>query len=74
MIRREPNVLIRFYNWLTLQDYQLAKDDATDLVVRRLSRGNTSTQNGWYLDQDDLAKLSKAGDEAVRKLGRAVPA
>jgi hypothetical protein len=71
---KEPNVLRRFYNWLTLNDYVTAKEEATDLVVKRLSRGNTSTQNGWYLDQIDLTGLSKAGDKAMRKLLRMVPA
>lgn len=69
-IANEPNALRRFYNWLTLNDYVAAKEEASDSIVKRLSRGNTSTQNGWYLDQKDLTGLSKAGDKAMRKLLR----
>lgn len=72
--RNEPNPMRRLYNWLTLHDYEMAKDESTDLIVKRLSRGNTSTQNGWYLDFIDLTKLSLAGDKAMRKLKRVVPA
>lgn len=72
--RSEPNALRRFYNWLTLTDYENAKEEATLLVVKRLSRGNTSTQNGWFLDFAGLLKLSKAGDVALRKLKRILPA
>jgi hypothetical protein len=73
-LKSEPNALLRFYNWLTLNDYVTAKEEATDLVVKRLSRGNTSTQNGWYLDWIDLTSLSKAGDKAMRRLKRMVAA
>jgi hypothetical protein len=72
--RNEPNAIRRLYNWLTLNDYELAKDEATDLIVKRLARGNTSTQNGWYLDLIDLTKLSLAGDKAMRKLKRIITA
>jgi hypothetical protein len=69
----EPNAIRRLYNWLTLNDYEIAKEEATDLIVKRLSRGNTSTQNGWYLDLIDLTRLSRAGDKAMRKLRRMIP-
>ena len=71
--RSEPNAIRRLYNWLTLNDYEIAKEEATDLIVKRLSRGNTSTQNGWYLDLIDLTRLSRAGDKAMLKLMRMIP-
>jgi hypothetical protein len=64
----------RLREWLLLADYEAAKDHATDVIIARYARGNTSIQNGWYLDETDLAALSRAGDDALLKLKRLIPA
>lgn len=61
-----------FYQWLMLRDYEVAKADATELVVKRFSRGNTSAQNGWYMDCAELAELSRAADKAMSRLERRI--
>ena len=60
----------RLYDWLTLADYEAAKADATERIVKRLSRGNVSAQNAWYMTEDDLVNLSIAADAALRKMQR----
>jgi len=67
-------VLKSFFQWITLRDYDVAKDQATEAVVKRFSRGNTSVQNGWYMDQSKLDKLSAAGDKAVAYIQKLLPA
>lgn len=60
--------LSRIRDWLTLADYELAKDRATRQVVGRYARGNISAQNGSYIDDRELAGLSALGDNASSKL------
>lgn len=67
-------VLKSFYQWITLHDYESAKDEGTERVIKRYSRGNTSIQNGWYVTEDELKKLSVKGDRAMASLERRVPA
>jgi hypothetical protein len=66
------NAIRKFYQWLTVEDYMLAKEEATDVVVKRFSRGNTNAQNGWYLDEAELSQLSHSGDGAIGRLKRIV--
>jgi len=58
------------YEWLTLKDYEKAKKRATAQIVSRFSRGNTSLQNGSYMDESELRDLTAAGDKAVENLRR----
>jgi hypothetical protein len=67
-------VLKSFYQWVTLLDYESAKDEATERVIKRYSRGNTSIQNGWYVSEDALKELSVKGDRAMAFLEGRVPA
>jgi len=60
------------YDWVTLRDYQQAKERATDQVVERLTRGNTLAQDGSAMEQDELDQLSRSADDAMRSLARAV--
>ncbi len=59
--------------WLHMEDYSAAKQKATDDIVARYSRGNTSMQNGDYIDRDKLTKLSALGDKAMARLAKLVP-
>lgn len=61
------------YDWVTLRDYDLAKERATDEVVGRFSRGNTLAQDGASLEQQELENLSLKADEAMRKLEALLP-
>lgn len=62
----------RAYEWFTLADYESAKVEATNKVVRRYTRGNVSAQNGWFLSDSDLRKLSIEGDSALARLKKKV--
>lgn len=57
-------------DWLTLADYGKAKREATRQVVRRYSRGNTSVQNGWFMDEAELESLSRKADDAMKEINR----
>jgi hypothetical protein len=59
-------------DWLTLADYEAAKERATEQIVARFARGNTAVQNGQYIDEDKLRDLSAAGDRATESLRRYV--
>ena len=63
----------RLAAWLQLEDYSVAKQKATDDIVARYSRGNTSMQNGHYLDREKLNQLSMNGDQAMSRLEKLVP-
>ena len=64
--------LRKVYAWFSLEDYVRASEHAKRQVVKRHTRGNVSTQNGWYLNEADLAELSKRGDEAAARLRKFV--
>ncbi len=64
----------RMYAWLTLADYDEASEAATELVIKRYTRGNVSLQNGWYLNERDLTKLSEQGDKAAARIRAAIAA
>jgi hypothetical protein len=61
------------YEWVTLRDYEMAKELATDEVVERLSRGNTLAQNGSSMEVSDLNLMSEAADVAMKKIERRLP-
>jgi hypothetical protein len=60
------------YDWVTLRDYEAAKERATDEIVERISRGNTLAQDGASMEQQELNSLSSAADAAMLKLGRRI--
>jgi hypothetical protein len=60
-------------DWVTLKDYDTAKERATDEIVERLSRGNTLAQDGGSMEQDELDRMSLAADAAMLNLGHRVP-
>lgn len=61
-------------DWLSLADYEKAKNDATNELVSRFCRRNVSIQNGWHIDSDDLKELSKEGDRAMNNISETVKA
>ncbi len=61
------------YEWVTLRDYEAAKERATDEVVERLSRGNTLAQNGSSMEQSELNQISIAADAAMMRIERRLP-
>jgi hypothetical protein len=63
-------IISSIYDWLTLRDYHAAKEQATNDVVERLSRGNTLAQNGSSMEQHELNELSIAADMAMDKVER----
>lgn len=60
------------YEWVTLRDYEAAKERATDEVVERLSRGNTLAQDGSSMEEPELTRMSVAADIAMKKIERRV--
>jgi sialic acid synthase SpsE len=50
-------LLQRVYEWLTLEDYEIAKRKAERDVVARFSRGNVAIQNGHFLSKNDIQIL-----------------
>lgn len=64
------DMLRRILDWWSFADYDRAKESATHEVVKRFSRGNVSIQNGWYIDEKTLAKLSERGDAAIGTISR----
>ena len=58
----------KLYNWLTLADYDSAKERATLDVIKRHARGNVAFQSGDVMDSAALHELSVAGDKATASL------
>lgn len=61
------------YDWVTLRDYENAKERATDDIVERISRGNTLAQDGSSLERQDLNRISVAADSAMTKIEKQLP-
>ena len=69
-----PMLIQKLARWLSLRDYDRAKNDATESIIRRQTRGNVSAQNGWYITPGKLVSLSQQADkdmESLRKHERA---
>jgi len=64
------NIINAFFAWISVQDYEDAKDAASRKIVRRQSRGNVKIQdhNGWYMTVDELLTKSRNADSAMRRL------
>ena len=63
--------LNRIYEWATVTDYDRAKQEASERIVRRQSRGNVSAQNGWYMTAAKLRDMSRRADAAIVSLRKA---
>jgi hypothetical protein len=61
------------YDWVTLRDYENAKERATDEIVERISRGNTLAQDGSSMEQPELNRISIAADSAMKKIEKRLP-
>ena len=46
---------------------------ASSDIVTRFARGNTSVQNGQYLDETALLEMSCAADMAISRLKKRIP-
>lgn len=55
-------------DWLSLADYEKAKNRASLRIVSRLGRRNVTVQKGGLLTDSALKKLSAKGDKAVARL------
>lgn len=60
--------MTKLIDWIKLKDYEAAKENATKQIEERLSRGNTSAQNGSSMEEDELLALSIRADASMRKL------
>lgn len=59
-------------DYLTLADYDAAEKESTDRIIKRQSRGSIFAQNGWSLTAKALAKKSRAADQRMRNLRKAL--
>lgn len=60
--------VIQFLEWLSLDDYYKAKDEAAKSIIMRYGRGNMSFQNGDILNRSALDSLSSRGDKALAEI------
>lgn len=63
--------MMTFFKWITLRDYEEAKEGAKRRAVSRFSRGNILIQNRRYLNEADAAKVVLRGDRDMAQLERA---
>ena len=56
--------------WLSLRDYEAAKEAATNEIISHLTRGSTVVQDGCVIDEEDLKELSSIGDRAMERIRR----
>lgn len=58
-------------DWLTLNDYEREKRDASARIIARQSRGNVNAQDGWYMTKAELNCNSRAADKSLKSLKKA---
>ncbi len=58
----------RLIDWLRVSDYERAKQQGDADIVSRLSRGNTLSQNGDVLTENDLKVMSMTADKDMARL------
>lgn len=61
-------------DWLRLRDYEDAKSQGTKDVIARLSRGNTLSQNGDVMTDEELTAISEAADRDMARLEKLIGA
>lgn len=64
----------RMINWITVRDYESAKQEATDQIIRRQSRGNIFSPNGWAMSSRQLEENSVQADSDIEYLERRLKA
>jgi hypothetical protein len=62
----------RLRDWLSLRDYEDAKRQGEKDVISRLSRGNTLSQNGDAMTDEELRAMSEAADRDMAHLEKLV--
>jgi len=70
----EMKTIRQFVDWLRVSDYEQAKRQGDADIVSRLSRGNTLSQNGDVLTEDDLQTMSKTADKDMARLEKLIRA
>jgi hypothetical protein len=65
-------VLRKLIGKLLFGRYDAAREENARRVAGRFSRGNTSVQNGRYLDEADLQELDAKADAAFKRLDKRV--
>ena len=66
------SIMAALANWISLRDYDAAKQEATDRIVKRQSRGSIYAQNGWYMSPAELQKNSHDADDNVEYIRNAL--
>lgn len=56
---------------LKLKTYEQEKQEATDRIIKRQSRGSVPAQNGWWMSRKELDVRSLRADKSMRYLERA---
>ena len=70
----EPIVRVRetLRAWLSVADYDVAKEANIRTIFGRFSRGNTLVQRGDYMTEGESVVVRQRGDKAMAQLSRAV--
>jgi len=63
-----------FRRRISAADYVAAKQNVTDRIIRRLTRGNVKTQNGESMSTAKLLKKSREADERMQRTKELVEA
>ncbi len=60
-----------FVDWITVRDYDKAKEASERELVARLARGNVLLQLGHYITAEDASEITRLGDLAMDRLNKA---
>ena len=71
-VRRLTMSYPRLISWLTLSDYDEARNQATKRIVARYSRGNVTAQAGNLIEEADLRCMSERADASMVRLNKLV--
>lgn len=63
--------LSKIIEWLSVRDYDRAKDEGIRRIVGRYARGNVVVQAGRYMNEADASIVVRRGDKAMAQLERA---
>lgn len=55
-------------DWFTFNDYDRAKEHASDRIVERQSRGNISAQRNGIMSEQELHDASRRADKSMQNL------
>lgn len=62
------HIMSRLIRWLTMRDYQDAKQEASLKIVQKQSRGSVLAQNGRIMSQKQLERNSREADIELRSI------